>query len=196
MRNFLRVIALLFICVTFSNIIIAYATTKIENDVSILIDPSDREQYSNKFEAEIKINIPKKDLYNENVYLSYHIYDESGKEILWEGERYQLTEVIDGKIVMQVAIDLSGESSLASVNKGNIKFDIVDEKNAYWFSTNPKINLYSEDIIFDFSFWNNFTGNLTSSIVDNPLIFILNFLCFLLFIFSSIIIKRSGTFYN
>ncbi|MNW40838.1 hypothetical protein D3C74_179620 [compost metagenome] len=195
MKKFLKLITILLICVSILNISSTYAT-KYEDDVNLLINPNDTEQYSKKFDVSIQINFFKKDLYNENVYLSYHVYDESGKEILWEGERYPIIKNIDGKISMDVTLDLSHESALAKVNKGNIKFDLVDEKNVYWFSTNSKITFSSEVLEFDFNFWKKSLRALTVTIGNNPIIFSINIVCFLIFILSLIKIKRNGFFYN
>lgn len=195
MRKFLTIIALLLMCIPLFNIEYIYATEHGE-DVSIMISSNDKEQYSKQFDANVTINFIQKDLYNENVYLSYHVVDDNGKEILWEGKRFPLSFDSDGKTSMNVNLDLSYGTPTANVHKGKIKFDLVDEENAYWFSTNTEISFSSEEINLDDSFSKRLFGTLAASIGNNPIIFSVNLICFLIFVLSFYKIKKSELFYK
>ena len=90
-----------------------------------------------KGNAEITFN--DMSLYNENIKFSYHIYDESGNDVLFENPRVPV--VLDGNsAVIPFEIDKLTIPEIAQHDKFIIKLDMVDEENIFWFSLNSYIS--------------------------------------------------------
>lgn len=155
---------------------------------------SEAEQYTNQFDAQLKIIFTNDDLYNDKVKLSYHVYNEQGKEILWEGQRVFFLVNEDGVATQDISIDLNKYPETSQMEKARIKFDLIDEKNGYWFSTSPVVSFSSDEIWYENNFQKKFFGTLKSAVADRPIIFIINVVLFFLFIYTLIQIKRKSQF--
>lgn len=178
--------------VTFLNNISTASST----DVSILVE-SNKEQYSKQIDAKIAVIFNRKNLYNDSVFLSYHLYDKDKNEILWEGKRFPLEVDKNGYGKTQIKIDLA--SDLEEKPKNDvvyIKFDLVDEKNIYWFSTNQNLNFTSEEIIFNNMLFEKLIGTLRSSSSSHPILFSINLLVLILFIVGYFMFRKEDSFNN
>lgn len=164
-------------------------------EVTIHVD-SRLKQHSSHFPADITVTFSDKQLLNEKVFLSYHIYDANDKEILWEGSRIPLVMNDLGTAVLTVDLDLNLVLPAESLHYIKLVFDIVDEKNAYWFSQNKNIHFVTDQIVVDQSLSNKFVGTINSVVMDTPIIFAVNFVFFMVSIYFLLRIKRGGIFYN
>ncbi|CAM2939410.1 hypothetical protein PASE110613_08585 [Paenibacillus sediminis] len=187
------IMTLFFLCIMTTNNLSVNADAL--KDVGVIVN-SNEQQYSKQFDASVTVKFKDKNLYNKKVYLSYHVYDFNGKELLWEGQRFPFSIDEHGNGNVEINIDLSSVSQPIQNNYAKVKFDLIDEKNVYWFSTNPKIAFSSDEIILDGRYSKKFIGTLSSAIQNNPVIISANFLCFLLFIFGFFKLKKSEFFYN
>lgn len=89
------------------------------------------------------------ELYNDQVKLSYKIYDSDMELISGENERYELG--FDGaKGTAQMQLSLSKIAETSGKDSLIIRFDLVDEKNIYWFGDSPAIDLQSETIEYKY----------------------------------------------
>ncbi|GGG63341.1 hypothetical protein [Paenibacillus radicis (ex Gao et al. 2016)] len=170
-----------------------YATPS--EDVNIIVN-SEKDQYSKMFDVDLTVQFNKEELYNDQVYLAYHLYDINNKEILWEGQRFPIS--VNDKGISYVKQTINLESGLSSLKDNYVKvvFDLVDEKNTYWFSLNPKVKVSSEVIIFNNDYFKKFVGTLKLSFTNHPVIFSVNAAFFVLFIFFFFRIRRSELFSN
>ena len=98
-------------------------------------------------------------LYNEHVKLSYHIYDEDGNVLAFENERIPLM-INDGTVVVDLTLDISAAMELSTTKKVHVKFDVVDEKNAFWVSQHPDITHELYETTYDGSVTNKSLSNL------------------------------------
>jgi|GEM_PF-6876182 len=97
-------------------------------------------------------------LYNKNVKLSYHIYDENGNEIAYENERTPV--VLNGnQAVMPFKLDINKTSSVSDLKAFKLKFDLIDEQNLFWFSKAENIKAEFCEITYHTSFKIAFLNN-------------------------------------
>lgn len=90
-------------------------------------------------------------LYNEQVYLSYHILDSDGEMLAFENQRLPMSLDEDGCAWMTVAIDAVAMPETANGPVARIQFDLVDEQNFYWFLDNTAISFQAAQIECDSS---------------------------------------------
>lgn len=119
-----------------------YYDVKIESDINKNIS-------SNIVNSNIKITFKNKNLYNEQVKFSYHITDLSGKSIQFENERipFQIDE--NGIGIVKLNVNFDNLTTPIDNNKFVIQFDLIDEKNLYWFKSNNEIKIESNDILYN-----------------------------------------------
>lgn len=122
----------------------SYASTVIMHDAAPVI-------YDNDLIINAEVYFGSPELYNESVKLSYKIYDADNNEVVsGENERYELA--YDGeKGTAQIQLHLS---DLGKYSKKELKicFDLVDEKNVYWFGDSPEIELQFTPVIYKYDF--------------------------------------------
>lgn len=88
----------------------------------------------------VQVSFEDMSFYNDKVYLSYHILDEEGQAVITENERIKIDMEQQTIQQLELEIDLSNAKSITGDDRLVIEFDIVDEKNAFWFSTNESMN--------------------------------------------------------
>lgn len=191
MNKLMKIFLILFVSMIISQKVSANSPA----DVSIQVN-STKEVYSRQFEADLIVKFKENKLYNDKVYLSYHVYDKEGNEILWEGKRYPLALNAKGNYEVNINIDLLSDLSndLKDIKMAHIKFDLVDEKNVYWFSTNNNLVITSEQIVYEDNFLKEFSNTLISSISASPIIFIINAIVLIIFIVGYLKIKKEALF--
>ena len=102
--------------------------------------------------AEVYFGSP--DLYNEGVKLSYKIYNSDMELISGENDRYELS--YDGERgTAQIQLHLSDLAGVSIKEELIICFDLVDEKNIYWFGDSPEVKLQSTPVIYKYDFLYN-----------------------------------------
>ncbi|MGY5346036.1 hypothetical protein ACXFAU_26800 [Paenibacillus glucanolyticus] len=178
----------LMVCL-FSNIILADSS----EDVTLKVISS-KNEYRKELTVDLTVQYINQNLYNDRNFISYHVYDKKGNELLWEGKRLPFTIDKEGIAKLKVDINLKTEVDSFDVNFLKISFDIVDEKNEYWYSTNTDINLSSDTIFVDLGLAKRFTGTLSSVIFETPVIFGINLVCCILFICLLFRLKKSEVF--
>ncbi|MGG4144507.1 hypothetical protein ABEW34_15385 [Paenibacillus algorifonticola] len=172
---------------------LAVAANELDSDVKIIVN-SQKENYSKKMNVNLTVVFNNKELYSDKVFVAYHLYDNNNKEILWEGKRYPLSINDDGVGKLTFDIDLALKSTLANVDYAKVDFDLVDEENAYWFSTYSNITLATDHIIYQNDRLKEMLFTLSSSIKSHPVIFSINILFFLLFIYGFYKIRKHELF--
>lgn len=125
------------------------ALAAVESQVTVTVGATD---YSDtQFIVDVTVSYADMSLYNENVYLSYHIYGKNGELLVFENERMPMENLGDGQFWRTVCIDVTSIPELEGVEAADILFDLVDEKNVYWFSQNSGITFQSNLLEYDAS---------------------------------------------
>ena len=88
-------------------------------------------------------------LYNEQIYLSYHVLDENGEMLVAENQRLPVS--LDKGYAAHMAVTIYYETlpSLSDPATAKIQFDLVDQKNAFWFALSPEVDFQTEEIVYD-----------------------------------------------
>ncbi|MEK3725863.1 hypothetical protein [Paenibacillus sp. FSL H8-0034] len=190
MKKVLVTVLIMFVLLSVNSIVISANSS---SDVNIVVN-SQRVQYTTKLDVDLSIHFSKIELYNDGVYLAYHLYDINDKEILWEGKRTPISVNDKGISNVKLYVDISTGIQPMELNYSKVKFDLVDEKNVMWFSTNPEIGFSSDQIVYQNDFLKRSIGMLILSIIHSPIIFSVNAVCFVLFIILFFKIRRSQIF--
>lgn len=162
------------------------------NDIEIKL-LSEREQFKSPFDFTVNIKYLNKNLYNEKTFLSFHFYDMNGNEIFWEGERIPFKINNSGETKVPFSLNLKDYPNAEGLKSGYLQFDIIDEKNAYWYSTSNEIRLYADKINYEESSLNQFVVTLKSAITEKPVVFFVNTVCLAAFIFFFIRFKSTAS---
>ncbi|SHO47112.1 hypothetical protein [Anaerocolumna xylanovorans] len=154
-----------------------------QNDVEIVLEKSEYKG-GRTHNIQLKVIFNNLKYYSENVLLSYHIYDDSNNVIKFENERIPInisdnTALVNYKLIVD-----------RSIKKGIIKFDLVDEKNSYWFSANDQIKMSSSQIDFKYNILKSILAVLKNEVSDSPYIFSVNVIVGCLAIGAAIYINK------
>lgn len=117
---------------------------EVTSDVIITSD-IDLVQSKQQISGSIYVNYSNISLYNDMVKLSYHIYDKDNNVLIFENERMSFT-LIDGKAMVDININLNDKKEISDMKNLIIRFDLVDEKNLFWYNDNPNVNIQTLDI--------------------------------------------------
>lgn len=98
------------------------------------------------FAVDVTVKFEDMSLYNDQVYLSYHIVDEDGGELLFENQRIPVN--LEAAFAT-IYVDCANLEELADRETAVIQFDLVDQKNIYWFSQKMDIAFQSTSVVFD-----------------------------------------------
>lgn len=140
------VFTLLLIIIFGINVDIINATVKNQENASVVITTDIKKTQSQKqFEGNVVIHFYDNSLYNENVKLSYHIYDKNNNIIVFENERIPFV-LENGKANVNISINLDEIKAIEGLKYCTVRFDLVDEKNVYWFNDNKNISFQTVDI--------------------------------------------------
>ncbi|MNW42342.1 hypothetical protein D3C74_195090 [compost metagenome] len=169
-----------------------------QNDVQISLNSnSQSNQFTKQFSVDVNVEFLNKELYNSQVYLSYHVYDRNDKELLWEGKRSSINvDKLGQNGHGTVNVDLTSIPDSKDLKYAKIKIDLVDEKNVYWFSKNTKLNMYSESILYQKSFFGKAINNLKVAYNRDIIIFTINLVTFVIFLVVFWWVRKKGFFYN
>ncbi|QCT04494.1 hypothetical protein E6C60_3789 [Paenibacillus algicola] len=167
---------------------------KPDNTVKIEVN-TEEEQFSLRFSVDLTIKFQDKELYNNKTYLSYHIYDTNDNELLWEGERFPFN--INSIGLAQQSIELDLETIAASNDSKNLKveFDLINESEEYWYSTNSDVQFQTDTILVDQSYFKRFIGTFKNSFLNSPIIFSLNLIGFITLLITFHKLRKSQLFY-
>lgn len=139
-----------------------------------------------KYELLVNCYIQNEGLINEQLKLSYHIWDGTKADYLaFENERISICQggTADSLVELNITVpDVKKDSWIC--------FDIVDEKNSFWFDGTGDIVLIKDDIFYTHSFVNNWKAIWWVNIRNNLLILCINIVVFIAFISTAICIRK------
>ena len=137
---------------------------------------SEKNIYAKQANVRLYVKSNKENLLNQDCFISYHIYDEEKNELLWEGERIPLITDNSKECYVDLTINLNQYKEILKKEKLYIKFDIVDQKEAYWMSSNPEITLVGETITYEHNEIKRILNNYKDVIRKQPITLCANLL--------------------
>ena len=145
-------------------------------------------QVTKTFSVPLTIDFQDENLYHEQVYLSYHLYDGEGNEIRFECDRLPIPAPEGTLSHMTVAINLGKYEETAQQQMVKVQFDIVDERNAFWYANTGALSLNADTITFENSLLKRMYLVPLQAIQKHPVIFAVNIavlIGFVYFIFAA-----------
>lgn len=103
------------------------------------------QQVEQMVSGEVTISTIDPTLFHDQIKLSWHIYDETGNDLVYENERIPVTLGDGQTVTIPVKIDLSVLA--LPPQKITIQFDLVDEENLFWFADYSGIVLEREGVV-------------------------------------------------
>ena len=100
------------------------------------------------FTVPVTIEFVDAQLYNEDVYFSYHVLAEDGSILRYENERIPIS-LENGKTTIELNVQCLTIPELESVDTAEIQFDLVDQKNVYWFRNKDLIEYMGNSVLFE-----------------------------------------------
>ena len=130
--------ALAMIAMVIGSIAISYGAGLVYSASDVAVTAAAPVREDGGISIDVTVTFKEDSLYNEGVYLSYHILDQNGELLQFENTRYPLT-VQGGRAEQTILISSAdiptGENGEAMV----IQLDLVDTRNVFWFSENGDI---------------------------------------------------------
>lgn len=112
------------------------STAAYADDAQVIIETGAMSYSDTGFAVDVTVTFKDMSLYNEQVYLSYHVVDENGEYLLYENQRLPFHP---DAAFTTVYIEWTSLEEIADRSTAVIQFDLVDEANVYWFSENSDI---------------------------------------------------------
>lgn len=141
---------------------------------------------SQLIQTSVTISLENEQLRNDALYLSYHIYSETGELLHYEGERTLLTDWKEGEVTIPIEINLTSYGTVPLNGNVRIEFDIADVSGGYWFSTNDAIQLDADAIGCKGDILNRFKESAVKAI-HRPVAIVMNLASIVVFV---VILKK------
>ncbi len=187
-KHFVYIMTLILILTLFMPAVIAT-----ESDDVILLISGDKEIYAKNTELTVDIHFNNTNIYNQNLYLSYHIFLNQQDNRVSESVQYEnvrIPIILDDSLSasIQIPVDLDSKE-LNEYKQLYLKFDIIDEENIFWYSQSD-IKMNVGTVVYVDDFFKRQIMLIRDAFKINPVIFIVNILITLLAICSIILIKK------
>jgi len=156
-----------------------------DNEISILSNT--QTIYERQTELSVDLFFSDLSYYNDQCYLSYHVWDADHNMLQYENARIPIKLDKNGEGNIAVQVNLSGLKGKCFY----ITFDIVDEKNQFWFSDNSNIEMNSVEVECVLNGIKRIVVLVNNEVKSSPIIFGINFLCFVVSFFMLYKIKKS-----
>ena len=115
----------------------------------VIVTPKEQTYTSEGIQVELVLEFVDTELYHEEIYMSYHILDMSGDMLYREGQRIPIPPMQDGVSYVNFSVACANIPEISEEEKVEIQFDIVDQKNSYWFLDKGLIEQQGEPVYFD-----------------------------------------------
>jgi hypothetical protein len=151
---------------------------EVDYDVEIVLHSPDEIRAESSI-ADVEVVFNNQSLYNKDVFLSYHIYDSTGKAIQFENIRHIIFLDNAGRFSQKIPINIKG---IINERECIIRFDLVDQKNKFWFLSNSRIRTNFAEIKYIHR--DILTG------IDAKLLYYWNIIFFMLSVIAIVIYRR------
>lgn len=130
-------------------IIVFSVQTVVAATSGVIVIPKEQEYTSEGIQVELSLEFMDPALYHEELYMSYHILDMSGNMLYQEGQRIPIPPIHDGMGDISFSVACANIPEISGEEQVQIQFDIVDQKNSYWFLDRGLIEQQGEEVYFD-----------------------------------------------
>ena len=130
--------ALAMIAMVIGSIAISYGAGLVYSSSDVVVTAAAPAREDGGISIDVTVTFKENSLYNEGVYLSYHILDQNGKLLQFENTRYPLT-VQGGRAEQTILISSADIPEEAHGEAMVFQLDLVDTQNVFWFSENGDI---------------------------------------------------------
>lgn len=130
--------ALAMIAMVIGSIAISYGAGLVYSSSDVVVTAAAPVREDGGISIDVTVTFKEDSLYNEGVYLSYHILDQNGELLQFENTRYPLT-VEGGRAEQAILISLADLPEEENGEAMVIQLDLVDTQNVFWFSENGDI---------------------------------------------------------
>lgn len=168
---FVLSVLLAFICITLQ--------VRAENN-SVQVLAEKESIYSSEDTINVEIVFEENELYNEHIYLSYHVKNMQGDVLQYENSRYSI--VLDEDNTATVAVDINVNDIETENGVLLLEFDIVDEENLFWFSDRKDINFQTSVVRCETKGIGRLIDSLKQEIENKPGAFLCNAIVFMVFV--------------
>ncbi len=122
------------------------STAAYAEEAQVIIETGAMTYFDTGFAVDVTVTFKDTSLYNEQVYLSYHVVDENGECLIYENQRLPF---YPDAAFTTVYVEWTSIEAIADRSTAVIQFDLVDEANVYWFSENSDIIFQTASVVFD-----------------------------------------------
>lgn len=130
--------ALAMIAMVIGSIAISYGAGLVYSSSDVVVTAAAPAREDGGISIDVTVTFKEDSLYNEGVYLSYHILDQNGELLQFENTRYPLT-VQGGRAEQTILISSADIPKEAHGEAMVFQLDLVDTQNVFWFSENGDI---------------------------------------------------------
>lgn len=130
--------ALAMIAMVIGSIAISYGAGLVYSSSDVVVTAAAPVREDGGISIDVTVTFKEDSLYNEGVYLSYHILDQNGELLQFENTRYPLT-VQGGRAEQTILISSADIPEEAHGEAMVFQLDLVDTQNVFWFSENGDI---------------------------------------------------------
>lgn len=130
--------ALAMIAMVIGSIAISYGAGLVYSSSDVVVTAAAPAREDGGISIDVTVTFKEDSLYNEGVYLSYHILDQNGELLQFENTRYPLT-VQSGRAEQTILISSADIPEEAHGEAMVFQLDLVDTQNVFWFSENGDI---------------------------------------------------------
>lgn len=130
--------ALAMIAMVIGSIAISYGAGLVYSSSDVVVTAAAPAREDGGISIDVTVTFKEDSLYNEGVYLSYHILDQNGELLQFENTRYPLT-VQGGRAEQTILISSADIPEEAYGEAMVFQLDLVDTQNVFWFSENGDI---------------------------------------------------------
>lgn len=143
-----------------------FCVVSAEERVTIILKKAD--YTASGMDFEIELTFKDTSLYNESVFLSYHVLDEQGNMLRFENERFPVDLSGERAEPLDIHVDIASFPEMENIETAWIQFDLVDSENAYWFSDEGLLDSENTSVLFDRARLRNEQLQNASPVVDIP----------------------------
>lgn len=126
------------IAMAIGSIAISYGAGLVYSSSDVVVTAAAPVREDGGISIDVTVTFKEDSLYNEGVYLSYHILDQNGELLQFENTRYPLT-VQSGRAEQTILISSADIPEEAHGEAMVFQLDLVDTQNVFWFSENGDI---------------------------------------------------------
>ena len=143
-----------------------------------------------RLEGNLSIWFENPALYHEQVKVSWHIYGADGTCLAYENERLALPPLEDGKTTVPIAVDFSSSEAVSGEKAFTLRFDLVDEKNGFWFSEYGPVALQAAEARYQYRLGSEMLAVMKYAVTEQPLLLGLNAAADLLLVTGIVLLRR------